>query len=66
MVALLAEAGPAHHEAFAATGGKDPEWASWYAAYVQVRFDGLLGTGLAAARFQRALEPQGSDQAYPV
>ena len=55
LVALLAEAGPAHHEAFAATGGKDPEWASWYAAYVQVRLNGLLGTGLAIEEIARLL-----------
>lgn len=44
--ALLAEAGPAHHQAFAATDGEDPEWAGWYAVYVQGRLNGLLGTSL--------------------
>ena len=28
---LLRETGKAHHEAFAAVDGADPEWALWYA-----------------------------------
>ena len=27
---LLAETGPAHHQAFIATNGEDPNWAEWY------------------------------------
>jgi NAD(P)H-hydrate epimerase len=32
---LLARAGRAHHEAFAESDGVDPEWAAWYAGYLQ-------------------------------
>ena len=32
---LLLEAGRAHHTAFAATNGTDPDWAIWYADYLQ-------------------------------
>ena len=31
---LLNRVGPAHHEAFAGTGGDDPDWAGWYAAWL--------------------------------
>jgi hypothetical protein len=30
----LEEAGQAHHDAFAATGGDDPDWPRWYAEYL--------------------------------
>lgn len=32
---ILAETGRAHHEAFAATDGEDPDWAIWYANYAR-------------------------------
>jgi hypothetical protein len=31
---LFREASEAHHEAFIATGGEDPEWPLWYADYM--------------------------------
>lgn len=31
---LLAAAGAAHHEAFVATDGADPEWPLWYAEFL--------------------------------
>lgn len=34
---LLEEAGRAHHEAFIASNGADPEWPMWYAEYLQPR-----------------------------
>ncbi|HEX9642989.1 MAG TPA: hypothetical protein VGC11_03175 [Acidimicrobiia bacterium] len=34
---LLAEVGAAHHEAFAATDGFDPEWPAWYAEHLEPR-----------------------------
>jgi len=40
--ALLLETGHKHHEAYAESDGADPEWALWYAAYMQARiWDGL-------------------------
>ena len=35
--ALLTETGQAHHKAFEATGGEDPEWPIWYAHYARDR-----------------------------
>ncbi len=35
LVRLLRDAEQAHHAAFAATDGKDPDWAIWYADYLQ-------------------------------
>lgn len=40
---LLVETGQAHHEAFAATGGADPEWPIWYAEYVRDKFAQRFG-----------------------
>lgn len=34
---LLLEAGHRHHQAYAVTDGADPEWALWYAGYLQAR-----------------------------
>ncbi|HWH15806.1 MAG TPA: hypothetical protein VNT51_13770 [Miltoncostaeaceae bacterium] len=31
LAALLEETARAHHDAFAATDGEDPEWPAWYA-----------------------------------
>ena len=31
---LLSQVGPAHHQAFAATDGEDPDWPTWYAAWL--------------------------------
>jgi glutaredoxin len=36
LVGLFREAGRAHHEAFAASGGDDPDWPIWYADYLQL------------------------------
>ena len=63
---LLQDVGPAHHQAFAATDGDDPEWANWYAAWLLERMPGeapkvsepeLAGLLTAAADAYRAAEP---------
>ena len=41
--ALLSETGKAHHEAFIATDGDDPDWPIWYAEYLKDRFADQLG-----------------------
>ena len=46
---LLMDAGQAHHQAFIATDGADPEWALWYAKYAQDKLNQLLGTSLPQA-----------------
>ena len=43
LAALFREAGAAHHQAFAATDGQDPEWPNWYARYLAPRLQQALG-----------------------
>ncbi len=38
IAALLMETGHAHHEAFLATDGADPDWPIWYADYARDKF----------------------------
>ena len=35
--ALLSQVGPAHHRAFSSTDGEDPDWPTWYAAWLLER-----------------------------
>ena len=42
LVGLFREAGRAHHEAFAASNGDDPDWPIWYADYLQEPFASRL------------------------
>ncbi len=47
---LLMDAGKAHHQAFLAVDGDDPEWPLWYANYAQAKLNQLLGTSLTQAQ----------------
>jgi hypothetical protein len=47
IAALLGSAGQAHHHAFAATNGDDPEWPAWYARYLTPGLPELLGVTVA-------------------
>lgn len=40
---LFREAGSAHHRAFVATGGDDPDWPFWYSRWLQPRLQSALG-----------------------
>ena len=40
---LFRQAGAAHHEAFAASDGEDPEWPLWYADWLQQRIEDATG-----------------------
>jgi NAD(P)H-hydrate epimerase len=42
--------GEAHHDAFAATDGADPEWPLWYAHRMAGRARALLGSDLTESR----------------
>ena len=42
LVRVYEQTGHAHHEAFAAVDGVDPDWAIWYAEYLKPRFDEIL------------------------
>lgn len=46
LVDLLNETGPAHHRAYFAVNGADPDWPLWYAEYMQARLNALLGAAL--------------------
>ena len=68
---LLREVGPAHHRAFAATDGEDPDWPNWYAAWLLERWpDGAPGiaetelAGLLASAAQ-AHPVSGSTEDWP-
>ena|SRR5579859_1509187 len=46
LIDLFRETGPAHHQAYRAADGADPDWPLWYAEYMQARLNGLLSTRL--------------------
>ena len=56
LVALLREAGAAHHHAFAATAGADPEWPTWYAEFLAPRLRPMLGRSIAVAELAERLQ----------
>ena len=43
LIELFRETGRAHHAAFAATDGADPDWPIWYAEYLQEPLGQALG-----------------------
>lgn len=70
---LLKQTGDAHHAAYEATDGTDPEWANWYSGHLQT----LLGDGigrpitrseivylLCKAEIQQTTD--GSDEPWPA
>jgi hypothetical protein len=52
---LFQETGRAHHQAFLATDGDDPDWAAWYAEYLVPRLAKLLGRSFERNDLQRSL-----------
>jgi len=59
---LLREAAQAHHRAFVATDGEDPEWPAWYADYLQAPLGQTLGVALARSEIAKVLVE--ADRAY--
>lgn len=45
LAGLFREAGRAHHQAFLAVDGHDPEWPTWYAAHLEAPLRRVLGPG---------------------
>ncbi|MEM8486807.1 MAG: hypothetical protein AAF564_14740 [Bacteroidota bacterium] len=43
---LFRETGHAHHKAFIATDGADPEWPIWYAGYLRAKLATIFDTAL--------------------
>lgn len=46
IASLLEETQHAHHEAYLATDGYDPDWPLWYAGYLEDKLPPLLGVAL--------------------
>ena len=46
LIELFRDTGPAHHRAYFAANGADPEWPLWYAEYMQPRLNQVLETTL--------------------
>ncbi len=72
LAALLRETGEAHHAAYRTTDGVDPEWAIWYAGYVQAHLAGRLGEDVSRSdlvylliRAEREFTAAGSDLPWP-
>ena len=57
LAALLRRTAEAHHEAFFATDGVDPNWPAWYAAYLLENGIGdlLAGAPVSAINLTRLL-----------
>lgn len=74
VAALLREAGRAHHKAFAASDGEDPEWPLWYARHLRAALGRVLGASfneseladllVLADRDHRARAPDADWPAY--
>lgn len=72
LAALFEDTAKAHHEAFAATDGADPDWALWYAERIQAPLAELMGSERSQAELIVALvdaeaehQARFSDQAWP-
>jgi hypothetical protein len=53
---LFRETGAAHHRAFAATDGDDPDWPRWYAGHLAEPLSRLLGVELEALGLEADLK----------
>ena len=49
--AILVETGHRHHQAYQESDGADPDWALWYAGYLQARIWDGLGRLLSRSDF---------------
>ena len=61
LAALLRDTAQAHHHAYAATDGADPEWARWYGQHLAAPMARLVGAAPDAARLAgdlRAIDVQ--------
>ena len=52
---LLTDTGHAHHHAFEATDGADPEWPLWYAQYLEPKIAGHLDSQPTRSRLVQCL-----------
>ena len=68
---LLRRTGDAHHDAYEATGGTDPEWSIWYAGHLQTLLGDRLGLPITRSEIvyllckaQRDQAADGSDEPW--
>lgn len=59
---LLVETGQHHHHAYIEADGADPEWAMWYAGYLQARIWDGFGTVPSRSRLIHLL--LGAEEAH--
>lgn len=59
---LFLEAGEAHHEAYIASDGADPEWPLWYADYLRERISPLLDASFTRSELVYLLIRVSSEQ----
>jgi hypothetical protein len=69
---LLTEAGAAHHKAYIGSDGFDPEWATWYAPFLQARIGDGLGRSVTRSELtyllldaERRQAAQGDTSPWP-
>lgn len=69
---LLQETGHHHHHAYQSSDGIDPEWALWYAGYIQTRLWDKLGEVPTRSRIihlllsaDEAFQAAGSEGEWP-
>ena len=63
LAALFEATGSAHHQAFIATDGADPDWPIWYADYLHDKMPGHLGVTLTRSDIVYLLVKLGHEQA---
>jgi hypothetical protein len=51
LASLLNETAEAHHKAFAATEGEDPDWPIWYADYLLEKMQQMLNAKFTKSEF---------------
>ena len=62
LTALFRQTGEAHHQEFLDSNGDDPEWAIWYAEYLQPRLEPFLAAPMTRSRLVFCLI--GADDEY--
>jgi hypothetical protein len=60
---LFEQTGKAHHEAFAAVDGADPDWPTWYADYLTDKLPPLLSKSFTVSELTVLLTQISKEQA---
>ena len=65
LTGLLERCAEAHHQAYIASGGVDPEWPAWYGAWLQTHLGDRLG-GEMLSRSELAYRLIRAERATPA